>query len=94
MPSTRALSVVRWARLLVNSTRNFSSSRGHPVIHELRAVVGVKTQYPKRNLMQHGLQNGEQKLLADLAAATHHLPLRNRIHTVDVVYPLAPSQSP
>ena len=60
------------------------------VVDEFRAVVGVKPQYLEGKLMQDCFQHRAQMLLADLAHATYHLPLRHRIHGVDVVHPLGP----
>ena len=50
----------------------------------------MKIQNPERKLMQHGLQYGQHILLADSAHAAYYLPLRYRIHSVDVIHPFDP----
>src|SRR5438270_13876959 len=45
----------------------------------------MKAARPKWKLMQHRFQHGDQKMFADFADATHHLPLRHRIHRIDMV---------
>src|SRR3989442_851407 len=60
------------------------------MIDVFRAVVDVKPQYRERELRQHCLQHRQQVGLADLARATHHLPLRHRIYRIDVIHALGP----
>jgi hypothetical protein len=57
----------------------------HGVIDKLRSIVGMQTQNAEGKLMEHGLQYRDQILLADLAGAAYHLPLRHRVHRIDVV---------
>jgi hypothetical protein len=48
----------------------------------------MQAQNPKGKLMQHGFQHGQQELLVDPFHTTHHLPLRDGIHGIDVIHPL------
>lgn len=48
-------------------------------------IVRVKAQDAEGKLMQHGFQHGKQMPLADPRGATDDLPLRDRIHGVDVI---------
>jgi hypothetical protein len=48
----------------------------------------VQAQNHKWKLMQDRFQHRKQKRFADLARASHYLPLRDRIHRIDVIHPL------
>ena len=60
---------------------------GHPAVEKLRAAVGVKAADAEGELVQDGLQNGDQMGFRDGLATAHHLPLRHRIDGIDVVQP-------
>jgi len=59
----------------------------HLMIQKLRAVVTVEPHNAKGKLMQHRLQHRDQIPLADGFYAPDHLPLRHRVHSVDVIDP-------
>ena len=65
---------------------------GHGVINELAAVVRVKPAKLEGELPQHRLQHRQQIGFADLRRGAHHLPLRDFIHRVNVIHPLASLQ--
>jgi len=55
------------------------------VVDELTAVVAMKATDDRWNLMQHRLQDRQHVPLANRLYASHHLPLRHRVHGVDVI---------
>src|SRR5262249_2386120 len=59
----------------------------HSMIDELRAVVAMKTADTERKLVQHRLQYRHQVALTNRLGGTHNFPLRDRVHSVDVVQP-------
>ena len=57
----------------------------HPLVDELRSVVGMKALNREGELGQQTLQHGQQIGLRDARRGQHHFPLRHFIDGVDVV---------
>src|SRR5271155_3741975 len=55
------------------------------MVNELAAVVGMEPQNPKGELLQNASQHWYQPRFGDLSSRSHHLPLSNFIHRVDIV---------
>ena len=60
------------------------------MVQKLRAIVAVEPQDPERELMQYRLQHRNQVPFTDRLGAAHHLPLRHRIHRVNVIHAWLP----
>src|ERR1035441_483979 len=88
LPSNQRIVLAAAGAALGEFDHQFVEQLRHPVVDVLRAVVGMKTHDLEGKLMQYGFQYRNQKLFADLADAAHDLPLRHRIHRVDVVHAL------
>ena len=54
----------------------------------LAAIVRVKAQHRKRQVIQYGSQCGQQKRLTDAGDRNDDLNLRDTVHDVDVINPL------
>ena len=85
--STSPLSLECRSRDLASSRSNLFSNLATSVIDVLPAVVGVKAPNAKGNCASTAASTGSRKASL-ICSRPHHLPLRHRIHRVDVIHPL------